>query len=234
MKPLLQLLAAYLLGAIPFAYIAGRLLKGIDIRQHGSGNVGATNVFRVLGKGPGAAVLALDLLKGWLAAAWVPTLGAGNAFSAFASSSAADKAWWPCALGLAAVLGHSYTVFLGFKGGKGVASSAGVFLGLAPHATGVVLLLFIVALAVTRMVSVGSLLGAAALPALVAAFKEWRPAAARANLSDVFHSGWSLESRPVFWLALALAVLVWVKHVPNIQRILAGTENKVGGKKEGA
>jgi glycerol-3-phosphate acyltransferase PlsY len=234
MKPLLQLVAAYLLGAIPFAYIAGRLLKGIDIRQHGSGNVGATNVFRVLGAGPGAAVLALDLLKGWLAAAWVPSLGAASAFSAFASDSVADKAWWPCALGLAAVLGHSYTVFLGFKGGKGVASSAGVFLGLAPHATGVVLLLFIAALAFTRMVSVGSLLGAAALPALVASFHEWRPAAARANLSDAFQNGWSLQARPVFWLALAIAILVWVKHIPNIHRILAGTENKIGGKKEAA
>jgi glycerol-3-phosphate acyltransferase PlsY len=230
-KALLQLLGAYLLGAIPFAYIAGRLLRGIDIRQHGSGNVGATNVFRVLGKGPGAAVLALDLGKGWLAAAWLPTLGAVSSSAAFFSDSAVDKPWWPCVLGLAAVLGHSFTLFLGFKGGKGVATSAGVFLGLAPHATSWVLLLFILTLLWTRMVSAGSLLGAAALPGLVASFKEWRPAAARVNLSEAWNSSWSVQARPVFWLAVAIAVLVWVKHIPNIKRILAGTENKVGSKK---
>jgi glycerol-3-phosphate acyltransferase PlsY len=231
MKPALQLLAAYLLGAIPFAYIAGRLLKGLDIRQHGSGNVGATNVFRVLGQGPGAAVLALDMAKGWLAAAWLPSLGAVSASAAFFSDSVTDKPWWPCVLGLAAVLGHSFTLFLGFKGGKGVATSAGVFLGLAPHATLWVLLLFVLTLLWTRMVSAGSLLGAAALPGLVASFKEWRPAAARANLSEAWNSSWSVQARPVFWLALALAVLVWVKHIPNLKRILAGTENKVGAKK---
>lgn len=234
MRPVLQILAAYLLGAIPFAYIAGRLLKGIDIRQHGSGNVGATNVLRVLGRGPGAAVLLLDLGKGWLAAAWIPTLGAKSAMAAFFSESVSDKPWWACALGLAAVLGHSYTVFLDFKGGKGVATSAGVFLGLAPHATGVVLLLFAVSLAWTRMVSVGSLLGAAALPALVAGFKEWRPAAARMHVSEAWSRSWSFEARPVFWLAVALATLVWIKHIPNIKRILAGNENKLGGSKEGS
>jgi glycerol-3-phosphate acyltransferase PlsY len=231
-KPFCQLLGAYLLGAIPFAYLAGRLLRGIDIRQHGSGNVGATNVLRVLGKGPGAAVLALDIAKGWLATAWIPSLGAVSSMRAFFSESAADKAWWPCALGLAAVLGHSYTVFLGFKGGKGVATSAGVFLGLAPQATLVVFALFALAVSVTRMVSVGSLLGAAALPALVVGFKEWRPKAAPANMSALMAKDWSLQDRPVFWLALAIAVLVWVKHIPNMRRIAAGTESKVGGPKK--
>jgi glycerol-3-phosphate acyltransferase PlsY len=227
-RALLQLLAAYLLGAIPFAYLAGRLLQGIDIRQHGSGNVGATNVLRVLGKGPGAAVLALDMGKGWLAAAWLPRLGAGSAAAAFFSGASADQAWWPCLLGLAAVLGHSYTVFLGFKGGKGVATSAGVFLGLAPWATLSVLGVFVAALLATRMVSVGSLLGAAALPGLVAAFKEWRPASARASIQGAFASHWGPEARPVFWLACGLALIIWIKHIPNIRRILAGNENRIG------
>lgn len=230
-RPLLQLLAAYLLGAIPFAYIAGRLLKGLDIRQHGSGNVGATNVFRVLGKGPGALVLALDMGKGWLAAAWLPTLGAASAASAFFSNDVADKPWWPCALGLAAVLGHSYTLFLGFKGGKGVATSAGVFLGLAPYATLTVLGVFAVVLLLSRMVSAGSMAAAACLPAVVAYWGEWRPLAARAHLGSTFAGEWSLAGRPVFWLAVALALLVWVKHLPNLQRILAGTENRIGGKR---
>lgn len=193
-----QVAAAYLLGAVPFAYLAGRLLKGLDIRQHGSGNVGATNVFRVLGKGPGAAVLALDMAKGWLAAAWLPSL------------APLPTAAWPALLGLAAVLGHSYTCFLGFRGGKGVATSAGVLLGLAPWATLGALLVFALVLGLSRMVSAGSLAAALALPPLA-----WRQ-----------HG---LEA-PVFWLSLGLAALVWVKHIPNIRRILAGTENRVGGK----
>lgn len=226
-RALLQLLAAYLLGALPFAYIAGRLLKGLDIRKHGSGNVGATNVFRVLGKGPGVVVLALDIAKGWAAAAWVPTLGAVSKAAVFYNETAAEQTWWPCVLGLVAVLGHSYTVFLGFKGGKGVASSAGVFLGLAPHATLCVFALFAIALTLTRMVSVGSLLGAGALPFLVAAFKEWRPAAASwVSMSEAFKSSWSPEARPVFWLACVVTLLIWVKHIPNIRRILDGKENK--------
>jgi glycerol-3-phosphate acyltransferase PlsY len=229
-RPLLQLLAAYLLGAIPFAYVAGRLFKGIDIRQHGSGNVGATNVFRVLGKGPGVLVLALDMAKGWMAAAWLPTLGAGSLLRGFVGAGAAERPWWPCVLGLAAVLGHSYTVFLGFKGGKGVASAAGVFLGLAPQATLAVFGLFGVAFAVTRMVSVGSLLGAAALPALVLAFDEGAPASSPAALRAWSAGRWSWEARPVFWLACGLALLIWVKHIPNIKRILAGTENRFGRK----
>lgn len=198
MMAALQLLAAYLLGAIPFAYLAGKTLRGIDIRQHGSGNVGATNVLRVLGKGPGAVVLALDMAKGWLAAAWLPGLAA-SPFEA-----------WPAVLGLAAVLGHSYTCFLGFKGGKGVATSAGVLLGLAPVATLGALLVFALVLGISRMVSAASLLAALVLPPLA-----WQQHGAGA---------------PVFWLGLGLAVLIWVKHIPNIKRILAGTESRIGGK----
>lgn len=192
----LQLLAAYLLGAIPFAYIAGKALRGLDIRQHGSGNVGATNVFRVLGTGPGAVVLFLDGAKGWLAAAWLPQL-APQPFPG-----------WAALLGLAAVLGHSYTCFLGFKGGKGVATSAGVFLGLAPWATLAVIGVFLLVFLSSRMVSAGSLAAALCLPPLV-----W------------YFNG---PGAPVFWLALVLAVVVWVRHAPNIKRILDGTESKFG------
>jgi len=227
MTPALQLCLAYLLGAIPFAYLAGRL-KGLDIRKHGSGNVGATNVFRVLGKGPGTAVLLLDLAKGTLAVAVVPLLGRASSAAALLSDGPAEQAWWPCALGLAAVLGHSYTVFLRFKGGKGVATSAGVFLGLAPWATLTVLGIFLAVFLASRMVSAGSLAGAAALPPLVAAYHEWLPLAARRSLADMARGGWAPLARPVFWLACALALLVWVKHVPNIRRILAGTENRFG------
>lgn len=224
--PYLQLLLAYLLGSIPFAYLAGRALKGLDLRSHGSGNLGATNAFRVLGKGPGSLVLLADVAKGVAAVVLLPKLGHASRFAALFSDSPVEQAWWPCVLGLAAVLGHSYTVFLGFKGGKGVATSAGVFLGLAPWATLVVLGIFLVVFLATRMVSAGSLAAAAALPMGVAVFKEWLPPAAHRSLTDLTHGGWDLQARPVFWLALALAVLVWVRHSPNIKRLLAGTENR--------
>ena len=234
MMPGLQILIAYLLGALPFAYWAGRLLKGLDIRQHGSGNVGATNVFRVLGKGPGIVVLVLDILKGFIAVYWLPKLGAPSGASAWISSGPMSQAWWPCLLGLAAVLGHSYTCFLGFKGGKGVATSAGVFLGLAPLATASAIGIFIVVFALSRMVSAGSLAAALALPPLVAYFKEWSPAAAVPTLSDQFRGDNDPLARPVLWLAVALALVVWIRHIPNIKRILAGTENRFGKKKEAA
>jgi glycerol-3-phosphate acyltransferase PlsY len=159
--------------------------------------MGATNVFRVLGKGPGAFVLLVDIAKGAAAVAWLPSL------------FGASPSW--CLLGaVAVVLGHNYTCFLRFKGGKGVATSAGVCLGLAPLATLTVVGIFALAFALSRMVSVGSLLAAAALPPLV-----W-----------YYHEG----GQPMLALACLLALFVWLRHIPNIKRILAGTENKFGKK----
>jgi glycerol-3-phosphate acyltransferase PlsY len=232
MMALAQVLLAYLLGSIPSAYLAGKWLRGLDIRQHGSGNVGATNVFRVLGRGPGVAVLAADIAKGWAAVYLLPRLGAEGAASAWFSTGPVQQAWWPCLLGLAAVLGHSYTCFLGFKGGKGVATSAGVFLGLAPLATLGAVAVFIVLFAAGRMVSLGSLGAALALPLLVAAFKEWRPAGVTPTLSDQLRAASDPLQRPVLWLAVALGVVVWVRHIPNLKRIASGTENRFGKKKE--
>jgi glycerol-3-phosphate acyltransferase PlsY len=229
---LLQLLLAYLLGAIPTAYIAGKRLKGLDIRQHGSGNVGATNVFRVLGTRPGIVVLAIDIAKGWVASYLLPQLGAASGPAAWMSTDPVQQAWWPCVLGLAAVLGHSYTCFLSFKGGKGVATSAGVLLGLAPKATLSIMAIFLVVFGIGRMVSLGSLAAALALPGLVYFFKEWRPASTAQTLIDQFRGTYDPLAKPVLWLAVALALVVWVRHIPNIKRIAAGTENKFGKKKE--
>ena len=199
MSQSLYLLACYLLGAIPTGYIAGRLLKGIDIRKEGSGNMGATNVLRVLGKGPGAVVLLLDIAKG--------------AASATLLARAFDLGgFWPLLGGLAAVLGHNYTCFLGFKGGKGVATSAGVCLGLAPHASLAMVGIFILMVFATRMVSVGSLAASAALPALVWYYDEGG------------------QGRQFFYLSLVLAAFVWIRHIPNIRLIMAGNENKFGKK----
>jgi len=229
----LQALLAYLLGSIPSAYIAGRWLRGLDIRQHGSGNVGATNVFRVLGKGPGAAVLLADAAKGALAVLVLPLLALPGQ-GAGAGAASGPGAWWPCALGLAAVLGHSYTVFLGFKGGKGVATSMGVFLGLAPLSTLAVIVVFAAVFLVTRMVSVGSLAGAALLPLAVAVLGEWRPYCLGTSAPAPADPAWDPLQRPVLSLAVLLAVLVWVRHIPNIRRIAAGTESRFARKKQEA
>lgn len=225
MNAWLQVLIGYLLGSIPTAYIAGRWLRGLDIRQHGSGNVGATNVFRVLGPGPGVVVLAIDIAKGWAAAYWVAHLGAPSGAIAWLSASPMQQAWWPCFLGLVSVLGHSYTCFLGFKGGKGVATSCGVFLGLAPQATLGVIATFILVFALTRMVSAGSLLASFVLPILVQVFKEWRPAGFTPTLADQFRGANDPLAKPVLYLALAVTLIIWIRHIPNIKRILTGTES---------
>jgi glycerol-3-phosphate acyltransferase PlsY len=210
---------AYVLGSIPSAYLAGRWSKGIDLRQHGSGNLGATNVFRVLGPWAGSLVLLADIAKGAVAVLVLPHLGASDA-------APVPGGWWPCVLGLAAVLGHSYTCFLGFKGGKGVATSLGVFLGLAPWATGLAVLTFALVFGWTRMVSAGSLLAAVVLPVSVLVLHEWAPPGTPAPSDPA--SWWG---RPVAGLALLLGLLVWLRHIPNMRRIASGTENRFVSKK---
>ncbi|WP_437708654.1 glycerol-3-phosphate 1-O-acyltransferase PlsY [Sorangium sp. So ce448] len=192
----IYLALAYLLGAIPTGYLFGRFVKGVDLREVGSGNIGATNVLRAFGWGPGLAVLAADVAKGALVAgplaSWL---------------SVAPGGWVAAAGGLTAVLGHDYTVFLGMRGGKGVATSCGVLLVLAPRSTLATLAVFAVIVRVTRMVSAGSLAGALALPLFL----------------------WLLGERgaPALSLSLLLAALVWLKHIPNIRRMLAGTESTI-------
>jgi glycerol-3-phosphate acyltransferase PlsY len=203
----LALLASYLLGAIPTGYLAGRLLKGVDIRTLGSGNVGATNVLRNLGAKAGAAVLAIDMAKGLLAVILVPRL-----------LGLAPNHWDTLACGLVAVLGHDYTCFVGFKGGKGVATSAGLLLGLEPVATVLALLVFILAILASRMVSLGSLLAGLALPFFIFLFPT---------------SGGEIGTHHLaLYLAIFLVALLWIKHIPNIKRILAGTENRLGAQKQ--
>ncbi|WP_437522180.1 glycerol-3-phosphate 1-O-acyltransferase PlsY [Sorangium sp. So ce726] len=192
----IYLALAYLLGAIPTGYLFARFVKGVDLREVGSGNIGATNVLRAFGWGPGLAVLAADVAKGALVAgplaSWL---------------SVAPGGWVAAAGGLTAVLGHDYTVFLGMRGGKGVATSCGVLLVLAPRSTLATLAIFALIVRATRMVSAGSLAGALALPFLL----------------------WLLGERdaPALCLSLLLAALVWLKHIPNIRRMLAGTENTI-------
>jgi glycerol-3-phosphate acyltransferase PlsY len=194
--------AAYLLGSIPTGYVFARA-KGIDIRTVGSGNIGATNVFRILGKPAGVAVLVIDGLKGYAASAW---LCDGLLLRLGVPEVNADL----CRIlaGIAAVLGHNYTCWLKFRGGKGVATSAGVYFALAPLAAGIAVAAFLLAVLLTRYVSVGSIAAAVALPAAV-----W-------CLPDN-----SLLLRIVTTMLGALAIY---KHKSNIKRLMAGTESRLG------
>ncbi|NBS13336.1 MAG: glycerol-3-phosphate 1-O-acyltransferase [Verrucomicrobia bacterium] len=187
---------AFLLGSLPFGFWLGRL-KGVDIRKQGSGNIGATNVGRILGRGWGYLVFGLDFGKGWLGV-WV----------AREWGDATDH--WVVTAGLFAVLGHVFTPWVGFRGGKGVATSAGVLLALTPLVGVLVAAVWGGAFLVSRIVSVASLFAATAFPLLVHQLDPHRPA--------------------LQWAAWVLALLVWVRHRDNLKRLLQGKENGFGKK----
>ncbi len=191
------LLAAYLLGSTPFAYFAGRALRGIDLRQHGSGNLGATNVYRTLGAAAALVVLLLDALKGA-----VPVL-------AFPSLAQVTGVWWPVAFGVAAIVGHVRPYAGVFKGGgKGVATASGVFAALAPVPFLAAFATFVLVVSLTRYVSLGSMLGAAALATTV-----------------VVREG---AASPLGIVAVLIAVFVVWTHRANIGRLRRGEESRLG------
>lgn len=196
--------AAYFLGSIPTGYLVGRA-KGIDIRTVGSGNIGATNVMRALGKPAGIAVLLLDALKGYAAVAWV----CPSVLKMF-NGPAAEVETLSVIAGIAAVLGHNYTCWLKFKGGKGIATSAGAYLALAPLAVGIAVAAFVLAAVLTRYVSIGSIAASVALPAAV----------------------WCLPGNNLFLrlVTTALGAMAIYKHKSNIKRLMAGTESRIGRK----
>ncbi|MDQ6676924.1 MAG: glycerol-3-phosphate 1-O-acyltransferase PlsY [Acidobacteriota bacterium] len=187
----LILIAAYLIGGIPFGYLLVRWKTGADVRTAGSGNIGATNVHRAAGPAAGIATLALDAVKGYFAV-WLMWKLSGASMG------------WASASGVAVMLGHVYTPFLGFKGGKGVATFLGAFLFLAPAATAAVFVVFAAAAAMTRIVSVGSILGAITFP--LAVWLIQRP-------------DW-----PLMAASVACCALVLYRHLENAGRIHAGTE----------
>lgn len=189
------LLVSYLIGAVPTSYLAGRVFKGIDLREHGSGNLGATNLYRTLGWKYAVPVGLLDIAKGAIPVVLVAPQVSGSQRVAVA-------------LGLAAVIGHVYSVFVRFRGGKGVATAAGVMLGLAPLAIAALIIVWAVIVFGTGYVSLGSIVAASLLPLAV-----W-----------VLNPG-ARELLPV--IALVAAGIVWL-HRANIRRLLAGTENRFG------
>lgn len=206
------LVIAYLLGSIPTGYLAGRLLKGVDIREHGSRSTGATNVLRTLGKGPGLVVLLVDLLKGVAAIAFVrwfyPWLYATPWVAAPASQDLQVLTPWAvCLAGLAVLLGHGRSVWLNFTGGKSAAAGLGVLLAMSwPVGVGAALV-FGLSLALFRVVSLSSMLGALAAIVLICTLEQ--PFAYRL-------------------LVIAGAAYVIVRHRANIRRLLAGTEPRLG------
>ena len=195
-------MAAYLVGSIPTGFLVAKAMC-VDIRAVGSGNIGATNAFRVLGKGPGSFVLLFDAFKGWSAVMLLVPLIAGWNFCEDCESVR-------LLAGLAAVVGHNYTCWLRFKGGKGIATSAGVLLAWMPPVLLTILAVWIVLFYASKYVSLASVAAAVALPISALA---WR------------------YSWTYFGVSLCLAILAIYKHKPNIQRLIAGTENRVGSKK---
>lgn len=209
----LTALVAYLLGSIPTGYVVAKA-RGIDIRKVGSGNIGATNVFRILGKPAGIFVLLVDALKGYIGCAFAGLILHRLLVGDAAPLSATDHEIHKIVGGFSAILGHNYTCWLKFKGGKGIATSAGVILALLPQALGVALVVWIVLFFTTRYVSVASIGAAFVLP-----FATW----------------WFDRSNTLLIsVAAIIGALAIYKHKANIKRLMNGTENRFGKKKEAA
>ena len=206
MAYILTAVAGYLLGSIPTGYLVAAV-RGIDIRTVGSGNIGATNVFRFLGVPAGVFVLLVDALKGWVAVVLVARL-IGNWVDAASGQSARE--WLALVGGVSAILGHNFTCWLRFKGGKGIATSAGVLIALVPWALLIIFGVWVIVFALTRYVSLASICASVALP----------PAA------------WlTKESTTMICMLSAMSALAIYKHKANIQRLMAGTETRIAGKK---
>lgn len=216
---LIIVVVSYLLGSIPFGYLLVWMFRGQDVRKTGSGNIGATNVARTGSKGLAVATLLLDAAKGYVAVKFAFWLASRQRLEGPIPASLYDRAaggvsshtiFLLAALAaFVAILGHVFTVWLRFKGGKGVAAAAGSFVALAPRAMLVALLLFIVIVALTRYVSLGSILACVAFPLAV----WWLGPAER-------------TTAPILLLIAASSLLIVVRHKDNIRRLLAGTENR--------
>ena len=207
MLPAALVVVAYLLGSIPFSFLVVKLVAGADIRQHGSRNVGATNVARSFGKLPGVVALLLDVAKGWAAVAVAKWIVARPEWSAPMRSTA----FWVTLAAVIAVLAHMFPVWLKFHGGKGVATAAGAFLAIDPKALGAGVIIFVIVIVATRIVSLASILSAASIPIC---------------LRFLTHAP--------FWtvvLSIVISIAIIVKHHSNIARLAQGTERKMGQRK---
>ena len=197
----LLLLAAYLIGSFPTSYIVGRMTRGIDLRQHGSGNLGATNAFRVLGWRAGIPVLLIDVAKGFVPVRLLP-------YYSGLEPGSEDWMWLRVALVLATVIGHLYPILAGFRGGKGVATSLGGILAVHPGAAAVCIAVFAIIFGITRYVSLSSMCAAVAFPlSITLLFAE--------------------QSGVMIGFSIALCLLVIFTHRQNIGRLLRGEEHRM-------
>ena len=214
MLPAGLLVIAYVLGSIPFSFLIVKLMTGADIRQHGSRNVGATNVARSFGKLPGILALVLDAAKGYTAVAiakWVTASPEWPLATGGDASPVHSRAFWVTLCALVAVIGHMFPVWLRFHGGKGVATAAGAFLALDALALGAALIVFAIVVIATRFVSLGSIISAASVPVF---------------LRFLTHAPfWTIN------LSIVISMLIIVKHHANIARLAGGSERRMGGKK---
>ena len=198
---IISIVAAYLIGSIPTSFIFGKLLKGIDIRQHGSGNVGATNVFRVIGKIPALSVLFIDILKGAVAVMLLPQIFLNNFIGVNLGLET-----YKIILGICAISGHVWSVFLNFKGGKGVATTAGVMIALSLKIVTGSAVIWVVVFSVFRIVSVASIVASVFLPIFSIIFQE-------SLILTIF--------------TVILCVVGTYKHKENIKRLLRGEEKRI-------
>jgi len=214
MLPVAVVVVSYLLGSIPFSFLVVRIFAGADIRQHGSRNVGATNVARSFGKLPGIIALLLDGAKGYAAVAaaeWLTGLPQWPLGAAPDASPLRSRAFWIALAGLLAVWGHMFPLWLKFHGGKGVATATGAFLAIDPKAVAAAVIIFVIVILATRIVSLASILSAASIP-LFLRFLTHAP----------------------FWtivLSIIISVSIIVKHHSNIARMAQGRERRMGGPK---
>lgn len=204
------ILLSYLAGSIPSGFLAGKM-RGIDIRKEGSGNIGATNVFRILGRRAGTGVLLADAVKGWLAVAVIVELVLVTCGSStVAAGPAPDRHGLQLAAGISAILGHNFTCWLGFRGGKGIATTGGVLIAWLPLPFLVVLGIWIAVFGASRYVSLASIAAAVGLPVATWYFDR--------RISMIIITG-------------LLGALAIYRHRSNIRRLLNGTENRFGGRK---
>lgn len=206
---LIVIVISYLFGSFPTAILAGKWIKKIDIRDYGSGNAGATNVFRVLGWKAGLTVLLIDMFKGFIPVYFIAPYFQPNPEMVI---------YFQVAAAVAAIAGHIWTIFAGFKGGKGVGTSAGAFMGLAPMPLLLALLFFVIIVALTRYVSLGSLLASLVFLAVL--------------LLQKYVLG-APVSMVLIYLSVIIVVLIWYAHRSNIKRLLQGKENRIEFKKSG-
>lgn len=206
MSPWLVLVGSYLVGGIPFSYLAGKFTKGIDLRQHGSGNLGASNTYRILGGRIAIVVLILDIAKGFL-----------PVFLARAYDVPGQEPMHALAGAVGAILGHLFSPYLRFSGGKGIATSAGAFMALAPWAFACAMTVFAIVFAARKIVSLASLSAAVILP--VAVYMTAR-------------SGLEPSSSMVLWGSVLVMLVVIGKHRGNIKRLVAGTEPRLARRRE--